>query len=178
MATWSGMKKKLETEYLAESLRGHISYFATFYRQTHDARGSRASILYDGKEILKGNYFAFYLKADQLEDDELKKRRLDQCWDAPQLVDERVLELGIFDNYNFYEAFEELDNQSIEDSLQSENLLVRIFAILDRRVGKRRLRAMREQMEREGAILRQFYALRLQAEGMSTQAAEELEKLL
>lgn len=178
MATWSGIKKKLETEYLAESLRGHISYFATSYRETHDARGSRAAILYDGKEILKGNYFAFYLKADELEDDELKKRRLDECWGAPQLVDERVLELGIFDNYTFYQAFEKYDDQSIEDSLQSENLLVRIFAILDRRVGKRRLRAMREQMEREGPILRQFYALRLQAEGLSTQAVEDFKKPL
>ena len=178
MATWSGMKKKLETEYLAESLRGHISYFATFYRESHDAAERRAAILLDGKEILKGNSFALRLKADQLEDDELKKRRLGLCWDAPQLVDERVLELGMLEPCNFYEAFAEYDNQSIEDSLQSENLLVRIFAILDRRVGKRRLRAMREQMEREGAILRQFYALRLQAEGMSTQAAEESEKPL
>ena len=26
MATWSGIRKKLETEYLAQSLRGHIQY--------------------------------------------------------------------------------------------------------------------------------------------------------
>lgn len=29
MSTWSGIRHKLETEYLAPSLRGHIQYFAT-----------------------------------------------------------------------------------------------------------------------------------------------------
>lgn len=29
MPTWSGIRKKLETEYLAQSLRGHIQYYAT-----------------------------------------------------------------------------------------------------------------------------------------------------
>lgn len=28
MARWSGIRKKLESEYLAESLKGHIQYFA------------------------------------------------------------------------------------------------------------------------------------------------------
>ena len=34
MATWSGIKAKLENEYLAESLRGRIQYFATTYRES------------------------------------------------------------------------------------------------------------------------------------------------
>ncbi len=33
MARWSGMKAKLEKDYLAESLRGHIQYFVTNYRK-------------------------------------------------------------------------------------------------------------------------------------------------
>lgn len=31
MSSWSGIRKKLETEYLAPSLRGHIQYYATSY---------------------------------------------------------------------------------------------------------------------------------------------------
>lgn len=27
MSSWSGIRKKLETEYLATSLRGHIQYY-------------------------------------------------------------------------------------------------------------------------------------------------------
>ena len=76
------------------------------------------------------------------------------------------LEEGIFDERTFYAAFQEFDNQSIESSLESANQLVRIFAILDRRVGKRRLEAMWESLIREESILRDFYFLRLDAEGM------------
>lgn len=52
MATWSGIRKKLETEYLAQSLQGHIQYYATSYSRSHDHEG-RAAIRYDGKEIIK-----------------------------------------------------------------------------------------------------------------------------
>lgn len=47
----------------------------------------------------------------------------------------------------FYEAFGIFDNQSVEESLVSKNLLVRIFALLDRRLGKRRLLALEESIE-------------------------------
>ena len=66
-----------------------------------------------------------------------------------RLAHEGTLNDGCFDNGFFYEAFHEFDNQSIEKSLISENPLVRIFALLDRRLGKRRLLALEESMERE-----------------------------
>ena len=34
MATWSGIRKKLETEYLAQSLQGHIQYYEDIDEQT------------------------------------------------------------------------------------------------------------------------------------------------
>ena len=51
MSTWSGIRHKLETEYLAPSLRGHIQYFATSYSKSPDHEG-RAAIRYNGKEII------------------------------------------------------------------------------------------------------------------------------
>lgn len=42
MATWSGIRKKLEGDYLAESLRGHIQYFATSYSYCSDHEGRAA----------------------------------------------------------------------------------------------------------------------------------------
>ena len=115
MATWSGIRKKLETEYLAQSLQGHIQYYATTYSRSHDHEG-RAAIRYDQR-----------------------------C---------------------FYNAFAEFDNQDIETSLKSENLIVKIFAVLDRRVGKRRLKIMKETIMEEPDTFREFYAIRVKAEGM------------
>ena len=61
-------------------------------------------------------------------------------------------------------AFTEFEQQCIEASLKSENLLVRIFAVLDRRVGKRRLLAMKESITEEPAVFQEFYAIRAKAE--------------
>ncbi len=146
MATWSGIKAKLENEYLAESLRGRIQYFATTYRESHDREG-RAAILCDGKEILRGEYY----------------NKFAPLWEYKD-IDDTALREGAFDQRSFYEAFAEFDNQSIDKSLQSDNLLVRIFAILDRRVGKRRLLAMKGDISVQPATFRMFYDIRAKAE--------------
>ena len=134
MSSWSGIRKKLETEYLAPSLRGHIQYYATSYSRSPDHEG-RAAIRYDGKEIIKGCYYNNWIKADLFPKDGKYEKRMKEEF---AFMDDTALRLGIFDQRCFYNAFAEFDQQSIEMSLKSENLIVRIFAVLDRRGGKRR----------------------------------------
>ena len=160
MPTWSGIRKKLETEYLARSLRGHIQYYATSYRQSPDQEG-RAAIRYDGKEIIKGCYWNNWMKAHLFPKDEKYERRM-RVENA--YMDDTALRLGVFGQRSFYRAFEKFDNQSIEKSLKSDDLIVRIMAVLDRRVGKRRLLLMKEKMENEPETFREFYAIRMKAE--------------
>ena len=160
MYTWSKMRSKLENDYLAESLKGRIQYFVTRYRDTHDQEG-RASIKFDGEEILKGSYCEMWSKESFLKDNE--KYRL---WSANPKMDEVALKYGQFDQRCFYRAFEEFDNQAIEKSLESENLLVRIFAILDRRLGKRRLEKIKENVLNEPEMFQIFCKIRLDAENL------------
>ncbi len=162
MPTWSGIRKKLETEYLAQSLRGHIQYYATSYSRSPDHEG-RAAIRYDGKEIIKGCYWNNWMKAHLFPKDEKYERRM-RVENA--YMDDTALRLGIFDQRCFYRTFKEFDNQSIEKSLESDDLIVRIMAVLDRRVGKRRLLLMKEKMENEPETFREFYAIRMKAEGL------------
>jgi len=166
MPTWSKMRKKLEDDYLCAPLRGHIQYYAVSYSKSHDHEG-RAAIRLDGVEVLRSNYYDYYqnywnryhaLRREGAGSDDPK---------APfQLAYEGALNDGCFDNWFFYEAFKIFDNQSIEKSLVSENPLVRIFALLDRRLGKRRLLALEGSMERELDWVRAFYVIRMQAEGL------------
>ena len=81
-------------------------------------------------------------------------------------MDDTAIKLGIFDQRCFYNAFAEFDNQDIEASLKSENLIVKIFAVLDRRVGKRRLKIMKETIMDEPDTFQEFYAIRVKAEGL------------
>lgn len=71
MATGSGIRKA-ETEYLAQSLQGHIQYYATSYSRSPDHEG-RAAIRYDGNEIIKGCYWNNWMKADLFPGDEKYK---------------------------------------------------------------------------------------------------------
>ena len=49
VSTWSGIRNKLENDYLCPALRGHIQYFATSYSKSADHEG-RAAIRVDGVE--------------------------------------------------------------------------------------------------------------------------------
>jgi hypothetical protein len=64
----------------------------------------------------------------------------------------------------FCDALEKYRNQPIEDSLYSENPLVRMFAILDRRIGKRTLIKQKLMIESQPIWLQQFYNIRIESE--------------
>ena len=159
VSTWSGIRNKLENDYLCPTLRGHIQYFATSYSKSADHEG-RAAIRMDYFENVWTKFH--HLRSTTLKDCDSAKEAINQAHAF-------ALEQGTFDQKVFYEAFGIFDNQSIEKSLVSENPLVRIFALLDRRLGKRRLLALEESMEQELDWVRAFYVIRMQAEGLMEQ---------
>lgn len=57
-------------------------------------------------------------------------------------------------------------NQSITESLDDENAVVRMFAILDRRVGKRTLVKLASNIDSQPEWLQKFYRLRVDVEGI------------
>ena len=126
MSTWSGIRNKLENDYLCPALRGHIQYFATSYSKSADHVG-RAAIRVDGVEVLRSNYYTYFenvwtkfhhLRSTTLKDHDSAKEAINQAHAY-------ALEQGTFDQKVFYEAFGIFDNQSIEKSLVSQNPLVR-----------------------------------------------------
>lgn len=64
----------------------------------------------------------------------------------------------------FCQALETYRNQNIQNSIQSKNPLVRMFAILDRRIGKRTISKMQNVIDEQPEWLRKFYELRIDAE--------------
>lgn len=161
MHTWTGIRHKLENDYLAESLRGRIRYECISYSKCPDHEG-RAAILLDGEQVLSGSYCEQWSKAKLLPKDETLAKRL--RGEFPYM-DETALKYGQFDQWCVYRAFYEFDSQSIEKSLASDNLLIRIFAVLDRRTGKRTL--LRLNDTEDGEIFRRFLMIRMEAEGMT-----------
>ena len=132
--TWSGIRKKSEQTYLCPSLKGRIQYFATSYSKCPDHEG-RAAIRLDGKEVLKSNYYECCLKEYLVEKNIINKHHDLSSPEKWQKIHEETLKEGNFDQRDFYSAFQEFDNQSIEKSIESSNAIVCLMAILDYRLG-------------------------------------------
>lgn len=77
-----------------------------------------------------------------------------------------ALNRGGFDQFAFYNAFHFYQNHSIDESLSSPDPIVKLFAIFDKRVGKRRLQKILSEIESQPDWLKIFYRLRMEAEGI------------
>ena len=57
-------------------------------------------------------------------------------------------------------------SMSIDDALKSEQWMIRLFAILDKRCGKRRLIKMKDEIKSYPTKLKELYYIRLKEEGI------------
>lgn len=156
------MRKRLEEELLAEKLRGRIRYYCLGYRDSSD----EAAVRFDGRELLLGEYFRY----DRLAVIDITRA----IHKAGGLTRAEVLnkamlsalEKGVLDSQIVLFTAYRVINSPIEASLYGENPLARMYALLDRRTGKRRLKQLVGRMNEEPEWLRQFYLIRLQTEGI------------
>ena len=165
-ASWSGMRKILEQDSMCDSLKGRIQYFVTRYRKSHDQEG-RVAIRLDGNEIFKSDFYDWDIKRHQAwEEINTAKGRKTSYSESGEQMELGALMKGGFDQFTFYIAFHTYQNSSIDDSLISADPVVRLFAIMDKRVGKRRLHKIIPEIEKQPEWLQPFYRLRLEADGI------------
>jgi hypothetical protein len=74
---------------------------------------------------------------------------------------------GVYAQYDFFDALEEYFSSSIEISLKSTDMLIKILCLIDRRVGKRTLIKMNETIKDENEIIKYFFKLRCNAKSIS-----------
>lgn len=175
--SWSGLKKELEEEFLCESLRGRVHYFLTHYRYAHDDYG-RFCVRVDKNEYAKANPFAYYVKGYYKLECRTKVELdvPDREWtgdgylyeEENKVIEDKFIEMSInngdFDICDVTEAIREYKGLPIEKSIASENPIIRMFAIMDRRIGKRTLRKLADQVDIQPEWLQFFYKLRLDSE--------------
>lgn len=157
--SWSGLNKQL-TECLCDSLSHRITYFLTRYHEVHNSYG-RAAIRLDGKELAVFSWIDMY-KQDY---DVHKQWEETGIWnsDAPELKD-RWEKDGILSEWDFLQAATDFLQMPIGKALISDNCLIRIFAILDRRVGRRTIKQIQDSEEYKTfpEWVQQFYMLRFE----------------
>lgn len=156
--SWSALRAQL-TERLCPALRGRITYFLTYYHDVHNAYG-RAAIRLDGRELVCFSWPAIYRQDADLHRLWQEAGRWD--WEDPALRAAWDRE-GVYCERDFLRAATAFLDLPIADALESADYIVRILAVLDRRVGRRRLRALQDAAEDLPGWVRQFYVLRLGA---------------
>ena len=188
--SWSGLRKHLENEFLCPKLRGRVQYFLTHYHGAPDDYG-RIAIRVDRKEYLRGNPYAYYGKGYAAIENQIKYQSgvpqrewtprgtlyEAENFEVEDYVRNLAIHDGVFEIYNITDAIRIYIQSPISVSLEHDDPIVRLFAVLDYRVGKRTLLRLADTIEDQPQWLQFFYHLRLEAEGLKIPQERHLRDL-
>ncbi|UVI32841.1 SF0329 family protein [Paenibacillus spongiae] len=185
--SWSKLKQQLES-FLSPALYGRVEYRATGYRYLPDKAGL-CYIAVDKKNVLNMSDATTLIRWYQTEleikndstiqipihNEEIEAVRKDTKGKVPEdrlkvmarsrKISEYAKELlsaqSSLSKSNFIVVANKFLSSSIEESIESKDILLNILALVDRRVGKKRILNMTEKMKLKHPIVQYFYELRL-----------------
>lgn len=184
---WSKLKQLLES-FLCPALNGRVEYRATSYRYSPDKAG-HCYIAVDKKNVFNMSDSTTLIRWYQTEleikndpyiqmpinDEEIEAVRKDTVGIIPEdrlkviatnrkrseYAKELLLAQSILSKSDFTVVANKFLSISIEKSIESNDILLNILALVDRRVGKKRILNMAEEMKLKHPIVQYFYELRL-----------------
>lgn len=171
LGSWSGMRKYLEQDMLADSLRGRIRYSCTSYVGMDGCR--IFEVFVDGVQIKRFSWETvntYFISSGYTANP--APSGVGDYWAEfwPLLEKYPADQRTEYTDEEFCEALEAYRNQNIQESIRSDDPIVRMFAVLDRRIGKRTLQNLQESFDAQPDWVRQFYLLRINAETDGKQA--------
>lgn len=171
--SWSNLKKQMN-DLLCDSLKDKISYFYTSYHEVHNAYG-RATISYCKKEVAAFSWVERYTQCRDMVEQYKKmddaSLEFDDCMLAYEFANTTAMREKWMPNctlceVDFINSLTIYLNTDIATALDSDNYLLRVFAYMDRRVGKRTIIKIKEEVEKLPEWVKQFYRIRCEADGI------------
>lgn len=158
--SWSNLKKQMN-DLLCDSLKNKISYFYTSYHEVHNVYG-RATINYNKKEMVAFSWVEAYAQEREVSllYQEGKKVSYEEMEKVKWMPECKLCEGDFINAITIYLKTD------IATSLQSDNYLLRVFAYMDRRAGKRTLVKIKDEVEKLPEWVKQFYQIRCEANGI------------
>ena len=163
---WSRLRSTLEAR-IAPSLRGRVTLHQARYRHAREEVG-RVWLAVDGKELAAfptgGRWRAVRIEAERL----LRERDATSpaAWEAAVAeAAASIREEGGSGDPDALDELEALLSMPVDAALASDSPLVQALAVLDGRVGKRRLQALLDPPPAHPAV-RALLELRCDAEGV------------
>lgn len=185
--SWSKLKHNLES-FLSPALQGRVEYRATSYRYLPDKAGS-CYIAVDKKNVFNMSDRTTLIKWYQTEleikndsgiqipisNEEIEVLRKETKGLVPEdrllviarsrklseLAKELLSAQSSLSKSNFIVVANKFLSTPLEESLESNDILMNILALVDRRLGKKRILNMAEKIKLKHPIVQYFYAIRL-----------------
>lgn len=184
--SWSKLKQNLES-FLAPALQGKVEYRATSYRYAPDKSGN-CYITVDKKNILNMKDTTIPIRWYQTEQEIKNNPNIDVPLTAEDIeavrqggnsnIPEERLQViarnrklsecakdilsaqAALSKSNFDTVANRFLARPIEESLDSPDIMLNILALIDRRVGKKRLQNMSDTVKLKHPAVQYFYELR------------------
>ena len=184
--TWNKLKQNLES-FLCPALYGRVEYRATGYRYLPDKAGI-CYIAVDKKNVLNMSdvttLIRWYQTEQEIKNDsdieipinneEIEAVRKETKGIVPEdrlqvmargrklskVAKELFAAQSSLSKSNFTDVANKFLSTSIEESIESNDILLNILALVDRRVGKKRILNMSDKMKLKHPIVQYFYELR------------------
>jgi hypothetical protein len=170
---WSKLKKNIENNF-SETLKKRVRLHTTTYGSNYDVQDlyNRGWITVDGAEVVNfSTPETFFMYRRDLNVTTPTK------YPANTLAKEhvgrtpnRLTEKGEFSKYDLTYSCSAYLNMSIVQAIKHESPIIQMLAVLDSRLGKRRLALL--DAKALHPLVRYFLDLRLAAEGMKSKAEE------
>ncbi|QNK56507.1 hypothetical protein [Paenibacillus sp. PAMC21692] len=185
--SWSKLKQNLES-FLSPALNGRFEYRSTSYRYLPDKAGL-CYIAVDKKNVFNmtdtTNLIRWYQTELEIKNDpdiripvnheEIEAIRKETKGAVPEdrliviarnrKITEHAKELlsaqSALSKSNFVVVANQFLSSPIEESMESNDILLNVLALMDRRVGKKRLLNMADNMKLKHPVVQFFYELRL-----------------
>ena len=167
LGSWSGMRKYLENDMLAITLQDRIRYGCTRYV------GMDGSYIFEvcidglqAKRFSCETVNTYFINNGYTKNSD--PYGISEYWSEYwTLLNQHPIDKRTeYTDDEFCDALEMYRNQDIQDSIYSANPIVRMFAVLDRRIGKRTLIKLCDTVNEQPLWLHRFYILRLTAENI------------
>ncbi|MEQ8155868.1 MAG: hypothetical protein ABRQ25_13435 [Clostridiaceae bacterium] len=183
---WSKTKQQLES-FLSPALAGRVEYRATGYRYKADKKG-QCYLMADKKEVFNMSDATTGIKWYQTEQEiksdpdisipvsgedietvrkamngNVPEERLAVIARSRKIADyakEMIEAQAALSKSDFNSAANSFLSLPIEECLDSRDILLNVFALVDRRIGKKRILAMENKIKLKHPIVQYFYELR------------------
>lgn len=166
---WSKLRSRVEALW-APAVADHVALHVTRYRRAFDEEG-RAWITWDREQVASFESIPFMSREGTLR---LQFEELGVAAPEASLhATETARDEGRFALWDFWDAVGRYPDLSVDDALDSEDPIIRGLAMLDRRLGRRRLDALVLRTDEQPFVkrlfaLRQAAEIRIQTRGMPT----------